>query len=152
MRQMVFVALTYVISMYGAASSAKQSDLIPWKNPSMKEGQTLVVQAWASWCASCSTILPKVHQLVSSMPSVTFATASIDDDADDARGYCRKNSEMFVKHDLSVFWDQAGKALLTYDVKTVPATLIFSGPNDRRPQIFYGFDGAALEKALARSH
>lgn len=117
----------------------------------LKDDQIVVVQAWASWCASCSSILPLVDDVVkASGGRARIVTVSVDDDEADALGYLRKHAALFEGRKLAAFVDAGAKRLESYGVKGVPATLVFRGQG--KPEIYYGFENGGLMRALATGH
>jgi thiol-disulfide isomerase/thioredoxin len=153
---MRWIRLVFLGLIFSASTAVAQGgdNLPPWQTASKFEaGKTyIVVQAWASWCASCSKILPMIHDSVRERSDVQFLTVSIDDEAEDARGYLRKHSGTFVDRHIAASLDLGGRSLADYGVKTVPATLVFRGPGDTKPMIIYGFEKASIMKALSNSH
>ena len=46
------------------------------------KGKTTVIEVWASWCGDCVKAMPKVKELQSNHPEVTFTFISMDKTAD----------------------------------------------------------------------
>jgi thiol-disulfide isomerase/thioredoxin len=46
------------------------------------KGKTLVIELWASWCGDCVKAMPKIHELQTNNPKVSFLFLSMDKTAD----------------------------------------------------------------------
>ena len=91
--------------------------------PRPGDGETLLLQFWASWCHSCGTLMWDMDELVSRHDGLRYVAVSIDDDPTAARVYIRKHS-LFEKYHDRYFVD-AEKALSTsLDVRTVPTIMV----------------------------
>jgi thiol-disulfide isomerase/thioredoxin len=56
---------------------------VPFKTILKKyKGKTLVIELWASWCGDCVKAMPKIHELQTNNPKVSFLFLSMDKTAD----------------------------------------------------------------------
>ena len=46
------------------------------------KGQTVLIEAWASWCGDCVKAMPKIKELQAANPDVTYLFLSMDRAAD----------------------------------------------------------------------
>ena len=105
-------------------------------------GQVVVLNFWASWCPPCRRELPRLGRLQQQLSGTAtrVIAVSIDDDADNARRFCRAQGIGFtVAHDGP---DGLARAL---DLKHIPCTLIM----DRAGNVAYttsGSDDAAIAR------
>jgi thiol-disulfide isomerase/thioredoxin len=91
--------------------------------PRPAEDETLLLQFWASWCHSCSSIMWDMDELLSQNDGVGYVAVSIDDDIDAAETYIRRHG-LYQKYSDRYFVD-TGKALSeSLGVNTVPTILL----------------------------
>ncbi len=91
--------------------------------PRPEAGETVLLQFWASWCHSCSSIMWDMDELISQNDGVGYIAVSIDDDLDAARTYIQKHG-LYEKYSDRYFVD-AGKALSeSLGIATVPTILL----------------------------
>jgi thioredoxin 1 len=66
------------------------------------EGKKILVDYWATWCGPCQALIPRLENLESEYPNVTFVKVNVDENMDDA---------------------------LELGIRTVPTILIYDGEN-----------------------
>ena len=112
-------------ALFGAAQPIGDGAI----DPRPAEGETLLLQFWASWCHSCASLMWDMDELVSRNDGVGYVAVSIDDDAEAARDYIRKH-RLYAKYANRYFVD-AGKALSgSLGVVTVPTILLVNRDGD----------------------
>ena len=92
-------------------------------DPRPGDGETLLLQFWASWCHSCGTLMWDMDELVSRYDGLRYVAVSIDDDPIDARVYIRKHS-LFEKYHDRYFVDSEKALSASLGVKTVPTIMV----------------------------
>jgi thiol-disulfide isomerase/thioredoxin len=92
-------------------------------DPKPGEGDTLLLQFWASWCHSCGSLMWDMDELVSQNDGVRYVAVSIDDEADDARTYIRKH-RLYEKYRDRYFVDTDKLLSESLSVTTVPSILL----------------------------
>ena len=91
--------------------------------PRPGDGETLLLQFWASWCHSCGTLMWDMDELVSQHEGLRYVAVSIDDDPTDARVYIRKHS-LFEKYHDRYFVDAEKALSASLEVRTVPTIMV----------------------------
>jgi len=134
MNRMILIIVALLISATGTAGDSRQRvDFSLFETaqaigdgaaePRPAAGETLLLQFWASWCHSCSSLMWDMDELLSQNDGVGYIAVSIDDDFDAAEAYIRKHG-LYEKYSDRYFID-AGKALSeSLDVNTVPTILL----------------------------
>lgn len=46
------------------------------------EGKKILVDYWAPWCGPCRTLVPRLEQLSTQYPNVTFVKVDVDQNSD----------------------------------------------------------------------
>lgn len=101
------------------------------------ERKTLVIEVWASWCGDCVKAMPKIKELQSKNPDVSYLFISMDKTADKWKEGIEKhqlNGEHFMANDqmkgvfakaVNVDWipryiivDKTGKIVLYRAIET----------------------------------
>jgi len=97
--------------------------------PRPDEGETLLLQFWASWCHSCSALMWDMDEIASKNDGVRYLAVSIDDDHEAARAYIRKH-RLFDKYSDRYFVDTDKVLSSSLDVTTVPTILLVNDQGD----------------------
>ena len=92
-------------------------------DPRPGEGETLLLQFWASWCHSCSSLMWDMDELVTANDGVHYVAVSIDDVPDDARVYIRKH-RLYEKYSDRYFLDSDKQLSQSLGVNTVPSIFL----------------------------
>jgi thiol-disulfide isomerase/thioredoxin len=130
------ITLIFLLSASGASADTTSMSFLGFDNKKLNfkrdQNKTLVFQAWASWCATCSETMKKVHTDldVGNSDSIEMMTVSIDDNAGDAKSYMEKHKKVFKGLDLDAVMDPAAGQLSQFDLKGIPATIIIK-PNGK---------------------
>jgi len=100
--------------------------------------KTYIIQAWASWCISCSETMQKVYNDldVGENKNIEFITVSIDEDVNSAQGYMKKNFDIFDVLRIKNLLDPSAKHLVEYNIESVPATIIIKPK--QAPIVYHG--------------
>ena len=92
-------------------------------DPRPDEGETLLLQFWASWCHSCGSLMWDMDEIVTQNEGVRYIAVSIDDVADDARAYVRKH-RLYEKYSDRYFLDADKQLSQSLGVNTVPSIFL----------------------------
>jgi thiol-disulfide isomerase/thioredoxin len=92
-------------------------------HPRPAEGETLLLQFWASWCHSCGSLMWDMDELVTRNEGVHYIAVSIDDVPEDARVYVRKH-RLYEKYSDRYFLDAGKKLSQSLGVNTVPTIFL----------------------------
>lgn len=97
-------------------------------------GQVLVVDVWASWCASCRFSLPAFDALAERLGprGLRFVGVSVDEDRAKVEEFLRKHP---VRYPIA--WDRGAESLSkSLDIARLPVTLVI----DRRGTVRFVHD------------
>jgi len=97
--------------------------------PQPAEGETLLLQFWASWCHSCGALMWDMDEIASKNENVRYIAVSIDDDNEAARTYIRKH-RLFEKYSDRYFVDSEKALSASLDVNTVPTILLVNSQGE----------------------
>ncbi len=85
------------------------------------EGNVVLLNFWATWCAPCKKELPQFEMLQKKLRAkgVVVLAVSQDNNIDNARAFIKK-------HDLKLLtaWDSGKKVAKAYDVEAMPMTYV----------------------------
>lgn len=87
------------------------------------DGETLLLQFWASWCHSCGGIMWEMDELVSQTSGLRYIAVSLDERPADAREYIRAH-KLFEKYSDRYFVDADKELSASLGVTTVPTVLL----------------------------
>jgi thioredoxin 1 len=48
------------------------------------QGKKLLVDYWATWCGPCKSLIPRLEDLESKYPNITFVKVNVDENMDSA--------------------------------------------------------------------
>ena len=103
--------------LYGDGSQIAFGDILK-----KYKGKTLVIEVWASWCGDCVKAMPKLKELQSNNPDVSYLFISMDKTADKWKEGIEKHQ---IKGDHYMALDQMkgvfGKAI---DLDWIPRYIV----------------------------
>lgn len=106
------------------------------------EGQTLVLNFWASWCGPCRDEIPEFARFHAEHPEVAMLGVAVD--SGEAREVRRAAKRFGITYDVAI--GTAGM-VSAYDVRTLPTTVVV-GPGGRVRHVTVGtMDGEDLIRA-----
>ncbi len=106
-------------------------------------GKVVVLDFWASWCAPCMQGLPKVAELLKTLPAeqVAFAAVNLQQTPDEVQDALRR-----LKLSIPVALDRDGKVAEKYGATAIPYTIVI-GRNGNVSHVFVG-SGPRLQEEL----
>ncbi len=109
-------------SLYRVLSLGSLGAPLP-KLPQTTESPILL-QFWASWCHSCSTVMWDLDNLTQAHKELHYYAVSIDKDKKQAFNYIQPHA-LFQKHPDRFFYDYDQQLSSRFQVKSVPTLLVF---------------------------
>jgi thiol-disulfide isomerase/thioredoxin len=108
------------------------------------EGQVLLVDFWASWCAPCKASFPALAQLHAwyAQRGVVVLGVSVDENAKDYDDFLKKQTPSFF-----VVRDVQQKLVSLVQVSVMPTSFVI-GRDGRIRAILSGYHGKETDKAL----
>jgi thiol-disulfide isomerase/thioredoxin len=107
-------------------------------------GETVLLQFWASWCHSCGSIMWDMDKLVTQNPGVKYIAVSLDDELADAQNYIRKHS-LYKKYSDRYFFDSGKQFSTSIGVSSVPTIVLVDGDGKILVQKFGHLNSADLQ-------
>jgi thiol-disulfide isomerase/thioredoxin len=104
------------------------------KLPDKLQGQVILLDFWASWCAPCKASFPAMQDLQKAYKERGLTIVAVSEDTD------RKNMDRFLKSagvSFAVVRDAEQKLVEAADVQTMPTSFLI----DRAGQIRFVHDG-----------
>jgi thiol-disulfide isomerase/thioredoxin len=86
-------------------------------------GKPMLLQFWASWCHSCSSIMFDLDKLLVQYPNTDYLAVSLDDERDDALQYIEKHA-LYKKYNDQYFIDSDKLLSTTLGIETVPTVIL----------------------------
>jgi thiol-disulfide isomerase/thioredoxin len=86
-------------------------------------GKPMLLQFWASWCHSCSSIMFDLDELLVQYPNTDYLAISLDDERDDALRYIEKHA-LYKKYNNQYFIDSDKLLSTTLGIETVPTVIL----------------------------
>jgi thiol-disulfide isomerase/thioredoxin len=86
-------------------------------------GKPMLLQFWASWCHSCSSIMFDLDELLVQYPNTDYLAVSLDDERNDALQYIEKHA-LYQKYNNQYFIDSDKLLSTTLEVETVPTVIL----------------------------
>ena len=120
-------------------------------------GKPLLLQFWASWCHSCSSIMFDLDELLVQYPNTDYLAVSLDDERVDALQYIEKHA-LYKKYNNQYFIDSDKSLATKLEVETVPTVILFDANGNevvRRSGHLNGTDLLQLStgmKSIAENH
>ena len=88
------------------------------------KGKVVVVDFWASWCATCQLELPAFDHLAADYKGKKLQVVAINVDTDrHAAKELLKKLALFNPH-FEILWDPKSKAVSTYNIEAMPSSFI----------------------------
>ena len=108
------------------------------------EGQVLLVDFWASWCAPCKASFPALAQLQAwyARRGVVVLGISVDENENDYAAFLKKQTPPFA-----IVRDSGHKLVSLIKVPVMPTTYVI-GRDGRIRAILSGYHGKETDKAL----
>ena len=91
----------------------------------VKSGQPLILQFWASWCHSCGSVMWDLHDIVKQYPNTQYLSISIDDNRQTALNAIQQH-QLYKKHSERYFIDANEQLTNWFAIKTVPTILFIN--------------------------
>lgn len=138
----VFAALSLGGFKRGDRLPDLRSFKLEGKLPDPLQGQVILLDFWASWCAPCKASFPAMEGLHKAYKDRGLTIIAVNEDAD------RKDMERFLKSagvSFAILRDAEQKLVEAADVQTMPASFLI----DRTGQIRFvheGFHGEQTTK------
>ncbi len=88
------------------------------------QGRPVLLQFWASWCHSCSSIMFDLDELLQLYPDTDYLAVSMDEKRDDALQYIQKHA-LYKKYNDQYFIDSDKILATKLGVETVPTVILF---------------------------
>ena len=102
------------------------------------EGQVLLVNFWATWCAPCIREMPELDELHAELSGEGLKVMALSNDRAGARVVEPFVAELGLPH-LPIFLDPKGEVAQAFDVRSLPATFLI----DRDGRVVGGMTGIA---------
>lgn len=145
----LFLSLAFiskVLFAVGVGSSVPSLTLPSVSNPSVKvnvagvNAKYLLIDFWASWCASCRVSMSTLSGLSSSLGSKGFKVIgiSLDKDPELAKQFLRKYPASFTQ-----LLDTQGISAQKFGVPKLPTSYLI-GPDKKIIRVFPGYNEANL--------
>jgi len=121
------------------------------------QGKPVLLQFWASWCHSCSSIMFDLDKLLKLYPDTDYLAVSMDEERDDALQYIQKHA-LYKKYNDHFFLDYDKILATKLGVETVPTVILFDAERNevvRRSGHLNSNDLLQLSagmKSIAESH
>ena len=95
------------------------------------EGQTVVLNFWATWCGPCRTEIPEFRQFVSEHPDIPVLGIAVDGSVNKLRQFAKQNRINYpvLKGDRAIQED--------YNVSSLPMTVVV-GPDGQIEDVHIG--------------
>ena len=95
------------------------------------EGQTVVLNFWATWCGPCRTEIPEFRQFVNEHPDIPVFGIAVDGSVSKLRQFAKQNRMNYpvLKGDSAIQQD--------YSVSSLPMTVII-GPDGQIEDVHIG--------------
>jgi thiol-disulfide isomerase/thioredoxin len=88
------------------------------------KGKVVVVDFWASWCATCQLELPEFDRLAADYKSKKLQVVAINVDTDrHAAKELLKKLGLSTPH-FEILWDPKSKAVSAYNIEAMPSSFI----------------------------
>jgi thiol-disulfide isomerase/thioredoxin len=92
-------------------------------NFAVLHGKPVILQFWASWCHSCSSIMFDLDDMLQQFPGTDYLAVSLDDETDDALQYIQKHA-LYEKYSKQYFIDTNKSLATKLGVETVPTVVL----------------------------
>ena len=115
-------------------------------------GKPMLLQFWASWCHSCSSIMFDLDELLVQYPNTDYLAVSLDDERDDALQYIQKHA-LYKKYNNQYFIDSDKLLSTTLGIETVPTVILLDADGNevvRRSGHLNGTDLLHLSTGMKR--
>ena len=95
------------------------------------EGQTVVLNFWATWCGPCKSEIPELRQFVNDYPDIPVLGIAVDGSVSKLRQFAKQNRMNYpvLKGDMAIQQD--------YNVSSLPMTVIV-GPDGQIDDVHIG--------------